>query len=96
MRCSRAGGWRWTTSACGLSWRSWRPCQWTFPSWTRQTGFDEKDSGKLAVLRALCEAIRDKRELAEQVVSTGGEKWLTQLDDAELLDILRLDGGKAV
>ncbi|RAZ25328.1 ATP-dependent helicase, partial [Klebsiella oxytoca] len=27
-----------------------------------QQGFEEKDSGKLAVLRELCETIRDKRE----------------------------------
>lgn len=34
-----------------------------------------------------------KQELAEQVLSGGGEKWLTELSDAELLNILRLDGG---
>jgi len=37
--------------------------------------------------------IASKRELAEQVLG-GGEKWLTKLSDAELLSILRLDGGK--
>ncbi len=38
------------------------------------------------------EMIAAKRELAEQVLS-GGEKWLTELSDAELLSVLRLDGG---
>ncbi len=32
------------------------------------------------------------RELAEQALS-GGERWLTELSDAELLSVLYLDGG---
>ena len=36
--------------------------------------------------------IASKRELSEQVLGAGGEKWLTELNDAELLSILRLDG----
>jgi len=38
------------------------------------------------------EMLTEKQDLAEQVLS-GGEKWLTQLSDAELLSVLRLDGG---
>jgi len=40
------------------------------------------------------EMITRKRELAEQVLSGGGERWLTELSDAELLSVLRLDGGE--
>ena len=36
--------------------------------------------------------IAAKRELSEQVLNTGGEKWLTELSNDELLSILRLDG----
>jgi len=38
------------------------------------------------------EMIAAKRELAEQVIG-GGETWLTELSDAELLSVLRLSGG---
>lgn len=40
--------------------------------------------------------IEAKRELAENVIQSGTEKWLTELSNAELLSILRLEGGKAV
>ncbi len=39
------------------------------------------------------EMIASKQELAEQVLGSGGEQWLTRLSDAELLSVLRLDGG---
>ena len=42
------------------------------------------------------EMIEAKRELAENVIQLGAEKWLTELSNAELLSILRLEGGKAV
>ena len=42
------------------------------------------------------EMIESKRELAENVIRSGAEKWLTELSNAELLSILRLEGGKAV
>ena len=42
------------------------------------------------------EMIETKRELAENVIQSGTEKWLTELSNAELLSILRLEGGKAV
>ena len=35
--------------------------------------------------------IESKKELAEHVLGTGGEKWLTELSNAELLSMLRLD-----
>jgi len=38
------------------------------------------------------EMIAAKQGLAEQVLSGGGEKWLTELSNAELLSVLRLDG----
>ena len=40
--------------------------------------------------------IESKRELAENVIQSGAEKWLTELSDTELLSVLRLEGGKAV
>ena len=40
--------------------------------------------------------IEAKRELAENVIQSGTEKWLTELSNAELMSILRLEGGKAV
>ncbi len=36
--------------------------------------------------------IQSKKELAENVLGGGGEKWLTELSDDELLSVLRLDG----
>lgn len=36
--------------------------------------------------------IEAKKELAENVLGKGGEKWLTELSDTELLSMLRLDG----
>lgn len=39
------------------------------------------------------EMIAHKRALAEQILSTSGETWLTELSDSELLSLLRLDGG---
>ena len=41
------------------------------------------------------EMLTAKQELSDQVLSSGGEKWITQLSDAELLNVLRLDGGNA-
>ena len=35
--------------------------------------------------------IASKRELAENVIGTGGESWLTELSNEELLSVLRLD-----
>ena len=42
------------------------------------------------------EMIEAKRELAENVIQSWAEKWLTELSNAELLSIMRLEGGKAV
>ena len=42
------------------------------------------------------EMIEAKRELAENVIQSGAEKWLTELSNTELMSILRLEGGKAV
>ena len=36
--------------------------------------------------------IQSKKELAENVLGGGGEKWLTELSNDELLSMLRLDG----
>ena len=36
--------------------------------------------------------IQAKKELAENVLGGGGEKWLTELSNDELLSMLRLDG----
>lgn len=36
------------------------------------------------------EMLEAKRELSEQVLGSGGEKWLTELSNAELLNVLRL------
>lgn len=40
------------------------------------------------------EMIENKQDLAKKVLSTSGEKWLTTLSDAELLNVLRLNRGK--
>ncbi len=38
--------------------------------------------------------IESKKELAENVIGTGGEKWITELSNEELMSMLRLDIGK--
>lgn len=35
--------------------------------------------------------IESKRELAENVIGSGSEKWITELSNDELLSLLRLD-----
>ena len=35
--------------------------------------------------------IASKRELAENVIGSGGETWITELSNEELLSVLRLD-----
>ena len=35
--------------------------------------------------------IASKRELAENVIDSGGEHWITELSNEELLSVLRLD-----
>ena len=35
--------------------------------------------------------IASKRELAENVVGAGGENWITELNNDELMKLLRLD-----
>ena len=37
--------------------------------------------------------IDSKKELAENVIGSGGEKWITELSNAELMSMLRLDLG---
>jgi non-specific serine/threonine protein kinase len=39
--------------------------------------------------------IEEKQELAGNLVASSGEKWITDLSDDELIDLLRLEGGKA-
>ena len=39
--------------------------------------------------------IASKKELAENVIGAGGEKWITELGNDELLQLLRLDKGDA-
>lgn len=38
--------------------------------------------------------IESKKELAENVIGSGGEKWITELSNDELLSMLRLDIGR--
>ena len=40
----------------------------------------------------VADSIQSKKELAENVLGGGGEKWLTELSNDELLSMLRLDG----
>jgi hypothetical protein len=40
--------------------------------------------------------LRDKRSLASEVLSSGGELPLTELTDGELLKLLSLDIGRAL
>lgn len=35
--------------------------------------------------------IASKRELAENVIGSGGENWITELSNEELLSVLRMD-----
>ena len=35
--------------------------------------------------------INAKKELAENVIGSGGEKWITELGDRELMNLLRLE-----
>jgi non-specific serine/threonine protein kinase len=35
--------------------------------------------------------IASKRELAENVIGSGGENWISELSNEELLSVLRLD-----
>ena len=35
--------------------------------------------------------IESKKELAENVIGSGGEKWITELNHEELMSVLRLD-----
>lgn len=35
--------------------------------------------------------IESKQELAESILATGQEKWITEMDTKELLDLFRLD-----
>ena len=37
--------------------------------------------------------IASKKELAENVIGSGGEHWITELSNEELLSVLRLDEG---
>ena len=36
--------------------------------------------------------IESKKELAENVIGEGSEKWITELSDDELFSLMRLDG----
>lgn len=38
--------------------------------------------------------IESKKELAENVIGSGGEKWITEMSNEELMSMLRLDIGK--
>ena len=35
--------------------------------------------------------ITSKKELAENVIGSGGEKWITELNNEELMSMLRLE-----
>ena len=35
--------------------------------------------------------INSKKELAENVIGAGGENWITEMSDAALLDLMRLE-----
>jgi non-specific serine/threonine protein kinase len=35
--------------------------------------------------------INSKKELAENVIGSGGEKWITELNNEELLSLMRLE-----
>ncbi|MCF0246674.1 MAG: SWF/SNF helicase family protein, partial [Ileibacterium sp.] len=37
------------------------------------------------------ELIESKKELAEQVIGSGADKWITEMSNEELLDLVRLD-----
>lgn len=37
--------------------------------------------------------INSKKELAESIITAGKASWITELGDAELMNILRLDEG---
>jgi non-specific serine/threonine protein kinase len=37
------------------------------------------------------ELLESKKELAENVIGSGGENWITEMNNEELLSVLRLD-----
>ena len=37
------------------------------------------------------ELLESKRELAENVIGSGGENWITEMSNAELLSVMKLD-----
>lgn len=47
---------------------------------------------KGSVEEKIDELIASKQELAENVIGAGGEHWITELSNEELLSVLRLDG----
>ena len=49
----------------------------------------DKDNEKIDAL------IDSKKELAENVIGAGGESWITELGNDELMSLLRLDLGGA-
>lgn len=51
-------------------------------------GFRSFREGQEALIDALIES---KKELAENVIGSGGEGWITEPGNAELMNILRLD-----
>ena len=46
---------------------------------------------KGSVEEKIDEMINSKKELAENVIGSGGESWLTEMSNEELLSVLRLD-----
>ena len=44
-----------------------------------------------SVKEKIDEMIASKRELAENVIGSDGESWITELSNEELLSVLRLD-----
>ena len=42
-------------------------------------------------IRVYTKLINSKKELAENVIGAGGENWITELGDREILDLMRLE-----
>ena len=41
--------------------------------------------------RLLIFMINSKKELAENIIGSGGENWITELGDEQLLNLMRLE-----
>ena len=57
----------------------------------RAVGRPPKYKNKEEIEEKIDAIINSKKELAENVIGSGGEKWITDLNNEELFSLLRLE-----